>query len=71
MKVFVRYPTDDDGKSKMQEAVAQIYAVITMKKIENLNLDSESKKRVLKKVLEIVKERAINEQKQIKLNAGA
>ena len=62
MKVFIEYPTDKVGKTKLEDAMAEIHAVLTIQKIEKLNLDSQSKKRILKKVMDYIK----NEDKKIK-----
>ena len=66
MRVFVEYPTDEVGKAKLDDAIAEIHAFLTINKIEKLNLDSQSKKKIIKKVIEHVKNEIENENKQLK-----
>lgn len=56
MQVYVNYPKDEEGKKELAKAVADFHAKLLMEKINSLNLDKDSKKRVIKGILEKVKE---------------
>ena len=64
MEVIVNYPTDKEGVEELARAVAQVHATLAMKAVNDLNLDRDSKKKVIKKLLEVVKEKSIEEERK-------
>lgn len=64
MEVIVNYPTDKEGVEELARAVAQAHATLAMKAVNDLNLDRDSKKKVIKKLLEVVKEKSIEEERK-------
>ena len=66
MEVYVNYPTDEEGWKIFRKAVADVHAFLVVDTIKNLPLSEESKKKVLKGVLEEVKKQAIEEEKKKK-----
>lgn len=65
MKLYVNMPTTEDGKKMLNEAMAQVQATLVLKAIDDLNLSSESKKKVLQGILDeldrqIKKDKSVN-----------
>lgn len=48
MEVFVNYPKDEEGIKELNKAVAQVHATLVLKSVEDLDISSESKKKLLK-----------------------
>ncbi len=55
MKVFVNYPTTDEGKKLFQDNLAIFKARLMLKSIENLKISDIAKEKMINKVLEILK----------------
>lgn len=68
MEVYVNYPTTEEGWKEFRKAVADVHAFLVVDTIKNLPLSDESKKKVLKGVVEVAKNRALEEEKLKKEN---
>lgn len=66
MEVFVNYPKDEEGIKELSKAVAQVHATLVLKSVEDLDISSESKKKVIKSLIQKAKEEAIKEEKENK-----
>ena len=69
MEVYVNYPTTEEGWKIFKKAVADVHAILVMKAIDDLPLNSISKRKVLKGVVEEAKRRAIEAEKKEKEDA--
>ena len=65
MEVFVNYPKDEEGIKELNKAVAQVHATLVLKSVEDLDISSESKKKVIKSLIQKAEE-AIKEEKENK-----
>ena len=51
MKLYVNTPTTDEGKKMLNEAMAKVQATLVLKAIDDLNISSQSKKKILQGIL--------------------
>lgn len=51
MKLYVNMPTTGEGKKMLNEAMAKVQATLVLKAIDDLNISSQSKKKVLQGIL--------------------
>lgn len=56
MKVYVNFPSDDEGILELNKSIAMFHATLVMKQVDALNLDNASKRKVIKGLLEKAKE---------------
>lgn len=63
MKLYVNMPTTDEGKKMLNEAIAKVQTTLILKAIDNLNISTQSKKKVLQGVTDELAKRA--KQKEI------
>lgn len=52
----MNYPTDEKGIKDLSKAVALFHATLCLKAVDDLKTDFNSKKKIIKKILEITKE---------------
>ena len=64
MKLFINVPTDENGINKFNNAFAKVQATLLQKSIDNLNIDNQSKQKIVSKLLTTLKEQ-IDERKNI------
>lgn len=57
MEYYVNYPTDKEGIEELNQAVAKFHATLVIKKVEELNTDNKTKKKIVKGILEELKKR--------------
>lgn len=50
MELYVNMPTTDEGKKMLNEAMAKVQTTLILKAIDDLNISSQSKKKVLQGV---------------------
>lgn len=61
MEYYVNYPTDKEGIEELNQAVAKFHATLVIKKVEDLNTDNKTKKKIVKEILEELKNKEENE----------
>ena len=66
MEVFVNYPKDEEGIKELNKAVAQVHATLVLKAVEDLDISSEAKKKVIRTLVQKAKEDALKEEKENK-----
>ena len=54
MKVFVNFPKLDEDKEELENRVANFHATLLIEKINQLNINDESKKKILDLILKQV-----------------
>lgn len=57
MEYYVNYPTDKEGIEELNQVVAKFHATLVIKKVEELNTDNKTKKKIVKEILEELKKR--------------
>lgn len=55
MKVIVNFPKESDALNELEDRIAKFNAILVVEKIKQLNLIDEDKDRILKLVLEDLK----------------
>lgn len=58
MKVYVNMPTTDEGKKMLNEAMAKVQTTLILKAIDDLNISTQSKRKVLQGVVDELEKRA-------------
>lgn len=58
MRVFVNLPQDDDGIAELKARVADFHATLLIEKIKRLNISNKEKDKILKEVLNKLKEKS-------------
>lgn len=58
MKLYVNMPTTDEGKKMLDEAMAKVQTTLILKAIDNLNISTQNKKKVLQGVTDELEKRA-------------
>lgn len=58
MKLYVNMPTTDEGKKMLDEAMAKVQATLMLKAIDDLNISSQSKRKVLQGVIDKLEKQA-------------
>lgn len=57
MELYVNMPTTDEGKKMLNEAMAKVQTTLILKAIDDLNISSQSKKKVLRGVADELEKR--------------
>ena len=52
MKIIINYPTEKSGIEKLNEGIAEIKATLYIETIANLNVSEETKREILKSLIE-------------------
>lgn len=58
MELYVNMPTTNEGKKMLNEAMAKVQTTLILKAIDDLNISSQSKKKVLQGILKELEKRA-------------
>ena len=66
MEVFVNYPKDEEGIKELNKAVAQVHATLVLKAVEDLDISSESKKKVIRTLVQKLKKMQLKKKKKIR-----
>ena len=56
LKLFINVPTDEKGINEFNNAFAKVQATLLQKSIDNLNIDNQSKQKIVSKLLTTLKE---------------
>ena len=62
MKLFINVPTDKNGINEFNNAFAKVQATLLQKSIDNLNINNQSKQKIVSELLTTLKEQ-IDERK--------
>lgn len=52
LKIIINYPTEKSGIEKLNEGIAEIKATLYIETIANLNVSEETKREILKSLIE-------------------
>lgn len=55
MKIKINYPTEKSGVEKLNEGIAEVKATLYIETIANLNVSEETKREILKSLIECIK----------------
>lgn len=61
MKVFVNLPKTKEDITELENRVANFHATLLINKIQSLNIDDKSKKKILDIILEDLKEKCMDQ----------
>lgn len=70
MELIINYPTDDEGIKLFESKFAEFQSLLIMKCIDDLNIDSTSKKKLLLEIAEEVRVRINNSENNNKNKIG-
>lgn len=62
LKLFINVPTDKNGINEFNNAFAKVQATLLQKSIDNLNINNQSKQKIVSELLTTLKEQ-IDERK--------
>ena len=68
MNVFVNLPQTIECKQELAKRVADFHAILMMKKIKNLKIDDNSKRKIFSLILEHFKEKCNNEKNYYRMS---
>lgn len=59
MKLFINVPTNEKDINEFNNAFAKVQATLLQKSIDDLNIDNQSKKKIISKLLTTLKKQII------------
>lgn len=54
MKIKINYPSEQSGVEKLNEGIAEFKATLYIESINNLNVSEETKKQILKSLIQVL-----------------
>ena len=54
MKIKINYPTEQSGIEQLNEGIAEFKATLYIESINNLNVSEETKKQILKNLIQVL-----------------